>query len=72
MNANAARRICRHIAAAGYSAAQIREGICYATAQGASDAREGYILAMSRILYSPEQLEAGDRFSVEAGAGPRA
>ncbi len=71
MNTNTRRTICRHIAAAGYSDSAIRLGLDYAKAEGASTAREGYILAMSRILYSDGQLEAGDRFSVENGAGPR-
>lgn len=71
MNANMARTIRRHIAAAGYSANAIRKGLDYAKSEGASSAREGYILAMSRILYSDGQIAMGDRFIVETGAGPR-
>lgn len=72
MTTNTRRTIRRHIAHAGYSAAAIRRGLEYAATEGASTAREGYILAMSRILYRDGQLEAGDRFSVEVGSGPRA
>lgn len=71
MNANIARTIRRHLAAAGNGADAIRTGIAYARAEGATSAREGYILAVSRILYTDEDLANGTRFSVEAGHGPR-
>jgi len=68
--ANIRRRIRRHIAAVGYGDAQITSGLAWATEQGFSTAREGYILAMSRILYDDGQLADGARFSVESGYGP--
>ncbi len=71
MNANTRRTIRRHIATAGYSADAIRRGLDYAAAEGASTAREGYILAMSRILFTDRDLASGVRFGVEIGAGPR-
>jgi hypothetical protein len=63
--------ISRHIREAGYSDAEIKAGLAYACQQGPYTAREGYILAMSRILYSDGQLADGARFSVEAGFGPQ-
>ena len=69
--ANMNRRIRRHIAAAGYTKEQIDAGLAYTREQGEYDAREGFILAMSRILYSDEQLEDGARIAVETGFGPQ-
>lgn len=68
---NINRRIRRHIAAAGYSKEQIDAGLSYAREHGDYTAREGYILAMSRILYTDWQLADGARFSVEVGYGPK-
>ena len=53
------------IEGAGYSAAQAITGIRYALGQDATDLNQGFILAMSRILYSDEQLADGARFAVE-------
>jgi hypothetical protein len=71
MDANTRSRIRRHIANAGYSATAIRQGLDYAKAEGATTGPEGYILAMSRILFTDDDLARGVRFSVENGAGPR-
>jgi hypothetical protein len=65
------RTIRRHIYAAGYSKQDADAGIRYAAEQGDYTAREGYILAMSRILYSNDQLADGARFAVAEGHGPQ-
>ena len=52
---------------AGYTDAQIEEGIAYAEKEGVSDASDVVALAVSRILYSDEQLAEGARFSLDAG-----
>lgn len=69
--ANVNRVIRRHLAAAGYDKAQADHGIAYARSKGNYSARDGYILAISRILYDDAQLENGALFEVEAGHGPR-
>jgi len=69
--ANMNRVIRRHIAAAGCSVGQINEGMAYAKSKGYDTAREGYILAVSRILYSDDQLADGEMFTVADGFGPR-
>lgn len=69
--AAAIRRARKHITDAGYSLGDASSGIDYATAQGATEAREIYILAVSRILYTDEQLADGARFSVADGYGPQ-
>lgn len=69
--ANIDRVIRRHIYAAGYTKKDVDLGLAYAKSQGDYTAREGYILAMSRILLSEDQLQRGIRFAVEEGCGPR-
>ncbi|MGA0530763.1 hypothetical protein [Hansschlegelia sp. KR7-227] len=59
-NADAVRA---QIAEAGYSDAAISKGIAYAADQGASDDHEAFVLAVSRILYSDEDLAEGARFA---------
>ena len=63
--------IRRHITDAGYSDADARHGISWAKSRGFATARDGYALAMSRILYSDEQLAEGAHFPVAHGRGPR-
>lgn len=70
-NRSAKATIRRHMTLTGCSDAQIKHGIEWADEQGFSGARDGYILAMSRVLYDDGQLEEGARFSVEVGSGPR-
>ena len=70
-NHSAYATIRRHMKAAGYSNEAITSGMEWAKQQGFDGAREGYILAMSRVLYDDDQLADGGRFSVEAGYGPR-
>ena len=69
MNTHAIRM---QLTIAGYSAADIDAGLAYAAEQGASDTREGFVLATSRILYSDAQLADGMRFSIEQGHVPNA
>jgi len=42
--------------------ADIDRGLAYAADQGAFTAKTAFVLAMSRVLYSDEQLAAGLRF----------
>jgi len=63
--------IRRHCYAAGYSPKAVADGIAYAEANCAAGARDGYVLTMSRILYSDDQLADGSLFSVDAGVGPQ-
>ncbi len=46
----------------GCSEADIDRGLAYAAAQGAFAAKTAFVLAMSRVMYSDEQLAAGLRF----------
>ncbi len=46
----------------GCSEADIDRGLADAAAQGAFTAKTAFVLAMSRVLYSDEQLAAGLRF----------
>lgn len=62
--ANQARRISRRIAAGGYSLTHARAGLAYANQVGFQSDDEGFVLAMSRILYTDAQLAEGERFSV--------
>lgn len=63
MTSNTARTIRRHIAAAGYSAQSINKGMAFARNEGAVSQEDGFALAMSRILYSDDQLADGARFN---------
>ena len=67
---NINRRITRHIVKAGYSASEAKRGLSYAASKGAYDARQGYIMAMSGILYGNDAADAGELFAVENGHGP--
>ncbi len=51
-----------------YSAAQAAECFAYAEAQGCTDADEFLSLAMSKILYSADQLASGARYEVAPGS----
>jgi hypothetical protein len=68
--ANICRRIRRQIAAAGYFKNDIDKGLAWARSIGFSDAKDGYILAMSYILYGEDEANSGVRFAVEDGCGP--
>jgi len=61
------RTVMHKLAAGGYSPMQIRDGLAYAVAEDATTVREAFILAMSRILYSDEQLADGARYAAEEG-----
>ena len=69
--ANAHRVIRRHISVAGYSRKHVDYGISWAEKIGYASTREGFILAVSRILYDDAALADGSRFAVEVGHGPR-
>jgi hypothetical protein len=47
----------------GISQDEIERGLNYAVSAGATTTREAYNLAMSRILFSDEELTAGARFN---------
>ena len=57
-------KVRRQIQAAGYSAKEASTGLRYAKDHDAADAREGLSLAMSRILYSDDDLADGARYGV--------
>jgi len=46
----------------GCSEADIDRGLAYAADQGAFTAKTAFVMAMSRVMYSDEQLAAGLRF----------
>jgi len=56
-------RIMEFLLEAGYSEQQVHEGFRYADKIGYGDADRLGQLALSRILYSDEQLKAGDLVS---------
>lgn len=68
--ANANRVIRHHLTLAGYSPSEIKTGITYAASKGDYGAREGFVLAVSRILYSDDQLADGAVFFLAEGYGP--
>lgn len=46
----------------GLSAEEVECGMDYAEAMGAVTTRDGFVLAMSRVLFTDAQLAAGIRF----------
>lgn len=50
------------------SVASAEAGFAFAEAAGYSDAEEFFSLAMSRILYSDDQIARGERYAVEPGS----
>lgn len=46
----------------GLSAEEVERGMEYAEAMGAGTTRDGFVLAMSRVLLTDAQLAAGVRF----------
>ena len=59
----AARTVARFLAERGVSENDIDRGLHYAELNGARTIRDGFVLAMSRVTLSDEQLVAGVRFS---------
>ena len=57
--------LMRILAEQGVSSEAIEAGLDYVEAVGARTVREGYELAMSRVLYSDVQLAEGMRFRAE-------
>jgi hypothetical protein len=55
-------QIRRRCYANGYTPQQVTNGIWFAYGAGATDAETGFVLAMSRILYSDAQLREGVRY----------
>jgi hypothetical protein len=55
--------ICSVLTQQGMSDDDIERGLEYADLQGARTTREGYVLAMSRVLYTDDQLASGSVFS---------
>ncbi len=60
-------KIRRRMMEAGYSKSDVSRGILYAYEVGFETGAEAFSLAMSRVLYSDEQLKDGARFAVEPG-----
>jgi hypothetical protein len=63
-----ATALARMLAARGLPENEIDRGLEYVATSGAQTMREGFVLAMSRILYSDEQLAAGLRFTLAENA----
>lgn len=61
-------RITAHLTDAGYSDAQIKQGLAWAEQQGWSDDDEALSLTLTRILYDEHQIADGARFAVEPGS----
>jgi len=57
------RTVARFLTERGVFEADIDRGLHYAKRHGARTVREGFMLAMSRITLSDEQLQAGMRFN---------
>lgn len=55
--------LMRILAEQGLPSASIEAGLDYVEEIGARTVREGYELAMSRVMYSDEQLAEGMRFN---------
>ena len=58
----AVNTLVRFLAERGLSEEQIDRGLEYVEASGAYTIREAFILAMSRSIYSDEELAGGQRF----------
>ena len=65
LSVSSARTVARFLAERGMSDNEIDRGLHYAELHGALTIREGFVLAMSRITLSDEQLAAGMRFSFD-------
>ena len=62
MHQNQRRTIRTTLAAAGHAPEQIAAALTWASGHKSDDVIENYNLAMSRLLYTDEQLAAGVRF----------
>ena len=56
-------RVTAALTDAGYSADQIKQGLAYADTQDTGTDNEAYCLAVSRILYSDDQIADGAAFA---------
>lgn len=54
--------LARLLSEHGLSAEEVERGMDYAEAMGAGTTRDGFVLAMSRVLFTDAQLAAGVRF----------
>ena len=64
----AVNTLVRFLAERGLSEDQIDRGLEYVEASGAYTIREAFILAMSRTLYSDQELADGQRFGFTEGS----
>ena len=64
---NAVRTLIRFLEDRGLSDDEIDRSLEYVEVVGARTISEGFVLAMSRALYSDEQLAGGMRFDMHAG-----
>jgi len=64
----AVNTLVRFLTERGLSEEQIDRGLEYVEASGAYTIREAFILAMSRTLYSDQELADGQRFGFTEGS----
>ncbi len=62
MRASTVHNVVRLLVSCGYSDEEISYGLDYAEAEGARTAMECFTLAVSRLIYSDDQLAAKMRF----------
>ena len=63
LRASTARNVVRLLVDCGYSDGEIDYGLDYAETEGARTMMECFTLAVSRLIYSDEQLAAKMRFN---------
>lgn len=62
LRASTVGTLVRLLSEHGLSAEEVERGMGYAEAMGAGTTRDGFVLAMSRVLFTDAQLAAGVRF----------
>ena len=62
LRSSSVRTLMRLLSGYGLSDEEVERGMDYVEIIGARTVREGFELAMSRVLFSDEQLAAGSRF----------
>ncbi len=72
LNETSVAALIRLLTERGLTEDQIERGLDYIEAVGARTMRDGFELAMSRILYTDHELASGQRFTFPEDAGQQA